>query len=120
MVTMPMGVDDIAHRGRTKAGDRGGDLAGERGKLVIDQHRAVRPVRYADIAALPEQDRNSGGKDFGPDLDFAEVRLLGRGGACDQGTDKQDSSEAHLRFLSANKGASCNRLVSRSSQSRRP
>ena len=78
MIAMPVGVDHIFHRFGTKILHGGVDLAGQRGKLVVDQHSAIGTIRNADIAAGAEQYGDSIRQRLGLDLDLGEpVAFLG-------------------------------------------
>ena len=83
MVEMPVGVDEKFHRSRAKVCDGCLNLAGKRGKLVVDQNRAVCAVTDADIAARTEEDGNAGSDLLGSDFNRVEI-ALGHRRRCEQ------------------------------------
>jgi len=73
VVEMVMRIDDEAHRLVGYSFERGLDLVGERGELVIDQDDAVVACREGDIAARTLQQINIAADLADLDLYFAEV-----------------------------------------------
>src|ERR1051325_1608223 len=73
VIEMVMGIDDEAHGFVSYSFERGFDLVGERGELIIDQDYAVAACREADIPARAHQHVNSAANLADLDLYFAEV-----------------------------------------------
>ena len=97
VVEMPMRVDDVLDRPGAQRLDRGDDLVGQRSELVVDQHRAVRAVADADVAALAEQHGDAGLELLRADLDGLEIlRRAGRRNERQQRRD-EDCKSDHVR-----------------------
>src|SRR5215813_3512292 len=99
MVAVPVGVDDEAHRLVGELRDRGVDLGGERGVLIVDHEHAVLARGNADVPALPEQHVDALRELRGGDLDLREILVLGPSGRdgqdeCGRGQSRRD--HAHV------------------------